>query len=126
MRKGTYKDLEIYQLAHALAVECHKVSLRLPKYEMYEEGSQLRRSSKSVSTQIVEGFGRRRYKADFIRFLVYSHSSCDETKEHLEFLHDTDSLTDKQMFDGLMSRYDELGAKISRFINSVERRHRTS
>ncbi len=71
MRKGTYKDLEIYQLAHALAVECHKVSLRLPKFEMYEEGSQLRRSSKSVSTQIVEGFGRRRYKADFLCILTH-------------------------------------------------------
>ncbi|NVM20458.1 MAG: four helix bundle protein [Desulfobacterales bacterium] len=59
MRKGTYKDLEICQLAHTLAVECHQVSLRLPKFEMYEEGSQLRRSSKSISSLIVEGFIHR-------------------------------------------------------------------
>ncbi len=125
MRKGTYKDLEIYQLAHALAIECHEVSLRLPKFEMYEEGSQLRRSSKSISSLIVEGFGRRRYKADFVKFLVYSQASCDETKEHLEMVYDTQSLTDKDLFKRLMSRYDQLGAKISKFIASVEQHHRT-
>ena len=97
MRKGTYKDLEIYRLAHTLAVDCHRVSLRLPKFEMYEEGSQLRRSSKSISSLIVEGFGRRRYKADFLKFLVYFHASCDETKEHLEMFYDTESLTDKEV-----------------------------
>jgi four helix bundle protein len=125
MPKGGYKDLEIYQLAHGLAVECHKLSLGLPKFEMYEEGSQLRRSSKSISSLIVEGFGRRRYKAEFVKFLVYSQASCDETKEHIEMLYDTQYLTDTELFKGLMSRYDQLGAKISRFIGSVEQHHRT-
>jgi len=41
----------------------------LPKFEMYEEGSQIRRSAKSVAANIVEGYGRRRYKQEFIRFL---------------------------------------------------------
>jgi len=36
----SYKDLEIYRLSHKLAVEVHGVSLELPKFEMYEEGSQ--------------------------------------------------------------------------------------
>ena len=117
--------MEIYRLAHELAIECHKVSLRLPKFEMFEEGSQLRRSSKSVSAMVVEGYGRRRYKADFIRFLVYSHASCDETKEHLETLYDTKSLPDKELFEELMSRYNELGAKLSKFIATVEKHHKT-
>jgi len=59
------------------------MSLSLPKFEMYEEGSQIRRSSKSVSNNIVEGFGRRKYKQEFIRFLTFSLGSCDETIEHL-------------------------------------------
>ncbi len=126
MRKGGYKDLQIYQLAHTLAIECHKVSLKLPKFEMYEEGSQLRRSSKSISSLIVEGFGRRRYKLDFIKFLVYAHASCDETKEYLELLYKTKSLTDRELFENLMSRYNELGAKVSKFIGSVQQFHRTS
>ena len=72
MKKSSYRDLEIYQLAHELAVIIHKFSMRLPKYELYETGSQLRRSSKSISANIVEGFGRRKYKADYLRFLIYA------------------------------------------------------
>jgi four helix bundle protein len=124
MVRGGYKDLEIYRLAHELAIECHKVSLRLPKFEMFEEGSQLR-SSKSISSLIVEGFGRRRYKADFVKFLVHAHASCDETKEHLETLYDTESLTDQELFEKLMARYNELGAKISKFTAAVEKHHKT-
>jgi hypothetical protein len=43
MKKGSYRDLDIYQMAHELAVVIHQFSLRLPKYELYETGSQLRR-----------------------------------------------------------------------------------
>jgi len=51
----SYKDLEIYKLSHSLAVGVHKMTLKeLPKFEMYEEGSQIRRSSKSIVSNIVE------------------------------------------------------------------------
>jgi four helix bundle protein len=59
-----YKDLEIYKLSYDLAIKIHKFSLKLPKYEMYEEGSQIRRSSKGITSCIVEGYGRKKYKAD--------------------------------------------------------------
>jgi four helix bundle protein len=123
--KGSYKDLEVYRLAHELAVECHQVSLSLPGFEKFEEGSQLRRSAKSVSSLIVEGFGRRHYKAEFVKFLIYSKASCDETKEHIEMLYDTQSLTDKAKYDKLMSDYKRLGAKLSRFIDSVLAQHKS-
>ncbi len=44
----TYKDLDIYNLAFEYAVLVHKLSLKLPKFELYEQGSQVRRSSKSI------------------------------------------------------------------------------
>lgn len=120
----SYKDLEIYQLAHRLAVEVHQVSLVLPKFEAYEEASQLRRAAKSVPANIVEGFGRRRYKGEFIRFLTYAHASCNETIEHLEILIETGSLaTDKGQ--GMLKDYDLLGRKINRFIQSVMQQHLT-
>ncbi len=81
-----YKDLEIYITSFELAITVHQLSLSLPKFELYEEGSQLRRSSKSITANIVEGYGRKKYKADFVKFLIYSHSSCDETILHLNFL----------------------------------------
>jgi len=121
----TYKDLEIYQLSHELAIGIHKVSLVLPKFELYEEGSQVRRSAKSIPANIVEGFGRRRYKNEFIRFLTFALSSCDETKEHLEILYETESLRDKDVFDSFMGRYEEQGRKLYNFIKAVESGHKS-
>ena len=105
----SYKDLDIYQRAHKLAVEIHEMSLRLPKFEMYEEGSQIRRSSKSIKSNVVEGFGRRRYKQDFVKFLIYSLASCDETIDHLDTLFDTKSLIDEKTYRYLSEEYDHLG-----------------
>ena len=87
---------------------------------MYEEGSQIRKSSKAVSVNIVEGFGRRRYRQDYIKFLIYAHSSCDETKEHLEYLFETQSLKEKEIFGDLMERLDKLSRKLNKFIQAVE------
>jgi len=103
----SYKNLEIYSLSYDLAIKIHKMSLKLPKYETYEEGSQIRRSSKGITSCIVEGYGRRKYKADFVKFLVYAHASCDETNG-------------KEM-EVLLNAYDELGGKINRFIQYVEK-----
>jgi hypothetical protein len=58
----SYKNLDIYNLAMDLFLEVHPLSFMLPKYELYELGSQLRRSSDSVVSNIVEGYGRRRYQ----------------------------------------------------------------
>ena len=84
----SYRTLEVWQLARDLSVEIHRMTLKsLPKLEMYEEASQIRRSAKSIRSNIVEGYGRRRYKLEFVRFLTYAHASCDETIDHLETLH---------------------------------------
>ena len=120
----TYRDLEIYRLAHPLAVEIHFMTMDLPKYEMYEEGSQIRRSAKAVPVNIVEGFARRRYKNEFIKFLVYAHASCEETIEHLELLGDTKSLSEER-FRYFFDKYDELARKLFRFIKAVETGHKT-
>lgn len=82
----TYYDLEIYQKGLDLFLKTHAVSKKLPKYELYELGSQLRRSSDSIITNIVEGYGRKYYKNDFIKFLIYSASSTHETMHHIEKL----------------------------------------
>ncbi len=99
----SYRDLEIYNLSYELAIKTHKMSLKLPKYELFEEGSQIRRSSKGITSNIVEGYGRRRYKADFIKFLVYAHSSCDETIVHLNFIRDTHDISEKDTSFFLMN-----------------------
>lgn len=121
----SYRTLEIWQKARTLTVDVHKMSLnKLPKLEMYEEGAQIRRSIKSVRSNIVEGYGRRRYKPEFIKFLTYAQASCDETTDHLEILWETGSLTDEPLFRELSSRLDILGKQINSFTQSVEAGHR--
>lgn len=116
-----YRDLEIWQLAKELSIEIHKMTLNeLPKLEMYEEGSQIRRSSKSVRSNIVEGYGRRRYIMDYIKHLTYAQASNDETIDHLETLYETGSLNNKEFFEDLHQRLDILGKKINKFISAVE------
>ncbi len=123
----SYRDLEIWKLARETAIAVHRMTLdNLPKFEMYEEGSQIRRSAKSISANIVEGYGHRRYKQEFIRFLVFAHASCDETIEHLEMLFETGSLTNELVYRDLSARLDLLGRKLNVFIDSVERLHRTN
>ena len=125
MAYQSYRDLDIYKKAHKLAVEIHEMSLKLPKFELYEEGSQIRRSSKSIKSNIVEGFGRRRYKQGFIKFLTYSLASCDETRDHLDNLYETKSLRDKVRYDYFCEEYDHLGKMMSNFIKSVNSGHKT-
>jgi four helix bundle protein len=120
-----YRGLDIWKLARQAAIALHRMTLQdLPKFEMYEEGSQIRRSAKSIPANIVEGFGRRPYK-EFIRFLVFAHASCDETIEHLEMLFKTGSLTNEIVYRDLSAQLDLLGRKINVFIESVECSHRT-
>ncbi|RQP12551.1 MAG: four helix bundle protein [Chryseobacterium sp.] len=114
-----YRDLDIYKIAMELFFDIHPLSLVLPRYELYELGSQLRRSADSVVTNIVEGYGRRRYKAEYIRFLVFSHSSNDETINHLEKLQ---RLYPEHAvrFQDLIKQYNILGAKLNSYIRYVE------
>jgi four helix bundle protein len=116
----SYRELEVYKESKQLAVEIHKMTLSLPKFELFEEGSQIRRSAKAVTTAIVEGYGRKRYKLDFIKFLVYAQAECDETITHLDFIYETGSLVDKSVYDNFFERYTILSKKINNFIQWVE------
>ncbi|MEI7929332.1 MAG: four helix bundle protein [Verrucomicrobiales bacterium] len=119
-----YKKLRIWEQARELVIEIHRMTLNaLPKFELFEEGSQIRRSMKSVKSNIVEGYGRRRHKAEYIRFLDYSYASNLETIDHLETLFETESLRDEELFRSLYERLNLLSKSIHQFIRSVEIHH---
>lgn len=116
----SYRNFEIWQLSKLLVFDIHQMTLeKLPKFEMYEEGSQIRRSIKSVKSNFVEGYGRRQYKRDYIRFLTFSIASNDETIDHLENLYETKSLTDEKLYQDLHLRLNILGKKLNLFIQAV-------
>lgn len=114
----SYRDLDIYKDAFQLALKVHKLSLTLPKYELYEQGSQIRRSTKSIKDQIVEGYGRKRYKNDFIKFLTYSQASCDEATSQLEMINKL--YFEENPLTELIESYNVLGKRINKFIQYVD------
>lgn len=116
----SYKKLKVWQEARILSIEIHAMSLKLPKFELYETGSQIRRSSKSIRSNIVEGYGRRRYQNDYLRFLTYAHASVDETRDHLESLYETDSMKDKEAFNDLCKRIDQIGKMLYKLIKRID------
>lgn len=120
----SYKSLEIWQLAREVVIQVHEMTLtQLPKFELYETGSQIRRSSKSIRSNIVEGYGRRFYKQDFIHFLYISKSSADETTDHLDMLWETKSLTNLETYESLSKIIEKLNRKLFTFIETVKTNH---
>jgi four helix bundle protein len=120
----SYKNLEIWLLAKEIVIEIHEITLNeLPKFEMFETGSQIRRSSKSIKSTIVEGYGRRNYKQDFIKFLIYAQASNDETIDHLETLYETKSFLNENKYKILHEKLEVLGKKINLFIQALQKQH---
>ena len=84
----------------------------------------MRRSSDLVPANIVEGYGRKKYKADFVKFLTYSYASCLETVFHIEKIAKLypDIIENEQEF---ISKCNERSAKIYNFIKYVEQNWKT-
>jgi four helix bundle protein len=119
-----HERLEVYRAAHGLALRVHALTLKLPKHEMYEEGSQVRRSSKSVSAQIVEGHALRQYKAEYLHYLARAYGSAEETIEHVQFLLETGSASRvEDECRSLVQEYGVLCRKLFNYMRSVEKEH---
>ena len=118
----SYKDLEIYQISFELAIIIREMTLKLPYPDKYEIGGQIRRSSQGVKDTIVEGYGRKRYKLDFIKFLIYSHASLLEAHSQSEMLN---IIYPKSGWEKIRNNLDNLGIKIHNFIKYVENNWKT-
>ena len=118
-----FKDLKIYQIAFELALKVHFAALKLPKFELYEQGSQIRRSSKGVKDTISEGYGRRKYKQEYIRYLIFAQASCDEVHGQLDMLIKT--YPENKEFPELLKPYITLGKRINTYIQYVQKNWKT-
>ena len=76
-----FEDLEVFRRAYRLSLEIHKVSLEFPRIEQWALADQIRRASKSICANLVEGFGRQGWsKSEFRRFLMMATGSADEMR----------------------------------------------
>jgi four helix bundle protein len=119
----SYQDLEIWRRSSELVVLIHEMTLKdLPGFEKHEVGSQIRQSIKSVKSNIVEGYGRRSYKNDYVRFLVIAQASLDESIDHLDTLYLTKSLMDVKKYRELKEKLGTLGRMLNVFIQAIRKR----
>lgn len=113
------KDLEVYNLAFKLENEIFELTKRFPVEERYSLIDQIRRSSRSAAINIREGYAKRKYKNIFIRHLIDSLGSSDETRGWLDFSLAAKYIDDEKhnYFD---NEYDHLNAMLTKLIYNWE------
>jgi four helix bundle protein len=99
----TFRDLEVYQEAYKLMIIIHQEVKKFPIYEKHDLVSQMRRASKSIPTNIVEGWTKRIHEKDFKRYLDISLGSTNEMQVHIETTRDLDYLN-KEFCESLLNR----------------------
>lgn len=106
-----HQDLEVFKLAFKSAVDIYEVSKTFPKTETYSLTDQIRRSSRSVATNLAECFRKRRYKSHFIAKLSDSEMEAAETQVWLEFALECKYIDEKSFHD-LHQTYDHIIGKL--------------
>jgi len=80
-----HTDLEVYNKSFDVAMRIFELSKKFPKEETYSLTDQIRRASRSVCSNLAEGWRKRRYEAAFISKLSDSEGEAAETQVWLQF-----------------------------------------
>jgi len=115
----THKDLRVFQLSFELAMEIFELSKSFPVEEKYSLTDQIRRSSRSVPTNISEAFRKRRYPKSFVAKLSDSEGEAAETQVWLDFSLKCNYISEEK-YENLYSRYDKVIGMIVNMIISPE------
>ncbi len=110
-RINSVRDLEVYKLAFDSAMEIFEISKSFPKEEQYSLTDQVRRSSRSVCSNLAEGWRKRRYKAVFVNKLTDSEQEAGETQTWLEFALKCKYINN-EIFKRLDEKYEHIFAKL--------------
>ena len=114
-RYRTFEDLEAYQFAREFRKKMYEVNRRLPSFEKFELGSQIRRAAVSLTNNIAEGHGRFHY-LDQIRFCLHARGSLEELIDDLNICADESYLAGSEI-DSLK----EQGWCVHRLLNGYMR-----
>ena len=115
-----HKDLKVYQLAYKLAMEIFNESKTFPIEERFSLTDQIRRSSRSVATNIAEAFRKRRYRNMFVNKLSDSDTEATETQVWLDFSLDCGYLS-RGSYEKLVKGYAEIGKMLGSMMSTPEK-----
>ncbi|MBI3112279.1 MAG: four helix bundle protein [Ignavibacteriales bacterium] len=110
-----FRDLEVYQKAFAVSMKIFQLTKRFPQEERYSLVDQIRRSSRSVCSNIAESWRKRKYKAVFVNKLTDSMQEASETQCWLEISLACEYIN-RAAFEELDSEYEA----VIRMLNSME------
>ncbi len=84
------EGLRVFQMAYALSIDVHRASLLWAKVEQYGGvADQLRRASKAICANLIEGAGRQPWsQTEFRRYLVIALGSADEARLWCQYAED--------------------------------------
>jgi four helix bundle protein len=112
-----WKNLEVWRRADEFAHAVYSATSRFPPEERFGLTAQLRRASLSIPTNIVEGYSRKGDR-ELSRFTDIALGSLAESRYLLMFARQEKILADAD-FEQLMTKADELGAKLWNFSTVV-------
>jgi four helix bundle protein len=116
----SFKDLIVYQKAYKLAMEIFEISKSFPKEEKYSLTDQIRRSSRSVTSNIAESWAKRRYEKAFISKLTDSLGEEFETENWLDYSRDCKYIQ-VEIHKRIISEYNEVRKLLISIINNPEK-----
>ena len=115
-----FRDLRVYQLAFRLAMEVFQVSKSFPPEERYSLTDQMRRASRSVASNIGEGYRKKRYPKMFVSKMADADGEATETQVWLDFAQACGYLSHKRQME-LRRGYEEVGRMLGSMIAHPER-----
>ncbi|MFP4055263.1 MAG: four helix bundle protein [Candidatus Brocadiia bacterium] len=115
----SFRDLRVYQELRRLHLELHDESLRFPRFELYELGSQLRRASNSAAAQLAEGYASRHTNV-YIEAITRAQAELQETRHHIDVAHQKRYLSQAR-FRELDRRYHTCARMLERLYQSLSR-----
>jgi four helix bundle protein len=117
---NSYKDLDVWMSAMALAESCYRATRSFPRDEMYGMTAQIRRASASIPANIAEGYGRDQ-TGGFIQFLRIAQGSTREVETHL-ILAGRVGLMKSDPLSGLLDDCERISKMLRSLIRSLEAR----
>ncbi len=112
-----FKSLRSYQIAFELAMRIFEISKSFPKEETYSLTDQIRRSSRSVCSNIAEAYRKRNYPNHFRSKLSDSDSENAATQSWLHFASECGYIS-KSEFENLIIKSEEVGKLLNFMINN--------
>ncbi len=120
---GTYsgfRDLIVFQKSYRLAMEIFEISKTFPKEEKYSLTDQIRRSSRSIPTNIAESWAKRIYVKIFVNKFADALGEENETEIWLDFSRDCGYITNEK-HDYFLNEYEEVRKMLISMMNNPEK-----